>query len=109
MHATDLSGKSARNPHHPNRHPVDRLADVRAAIKALSEEEGELKKQVTSLMGRADSLGGDEYIASQKLQERKGSLDEARLAAEGIDLDLYRKPASTFIVISVERRVAEVA
>ena len=54
--------------------------------------------------GKADSLGGDEWIARQSLQERKGSIDEARLKAAGIDADAFRKPPVTSIVLRVERR-----
>lgn len=94
-----------------NRHPVDRLADVRAAIKRLQDEESDLKAQISAEMGSADSLGGDEYIASQKLQERKGGLDEKKIAEHlGVkSLDPYRKPATTFVVIKTEPRAREVA
>ncbi len=94
-----------------NRHVVDRLADVRAEIKALTQEEAELKARVSQLMGSADSLGGDQYIASQSLQERRGGLDESKLAgALGLpNLDAYRKPSTTFVVIKVEPRAMEAA
>lgn len=94
-----------------NRHPVDRLADVRAEIKKLTEEEGELKARVIGMMGSADSLGGDQYIASQSLQERKGSLDDKKLEkALGVDdLDAYRKPKTTSIVVKVEPRLSSEA
>ena len=88
----------------PNRHPVDQLADVRETIKTLQAREAELKDEIGKLMGKADSLGGDEWIARQSLQERKGSIDEARLKAVGIDADAFRKPPVTSIVLRVERR-----
>ena len=88
----------------PNRHPVDQLADVRETIKTLQAREAELKDEIGKLMGKADSLGGDEWIARQSLQERKGSIDEARLKAAGIDADAFRKPPVTSIVLRVERR-----
>lgn len=88
----------------PNRHPVDQLADVRESIKTLQAREAELKDEIGKLMGKADSLGGDEWIARQSLQERKGSIDEARLKAAGIDADAFRKPPVTSIVLRVERR-----
>lgn len=100
MHATATSR---------NRHPVDRLADVRAQIKALAEEEADLKAKISVEMGPADSLGGDEYIASQSLQERKGGLDEKAMIKAGIDVESFRKPASTFVVLKVERRAMEAA
>lgn len=102
MHATPLPGNK-------NRHPVDRLADVRAEIKKLQDEETDLKAQITTEMGSADSLGGDQYIASQSLQERKGGLDETAMKAAGVDPEKYRKPKSTFIILKVEPRVMEAA
>jgi uncharacterized protein (UPF0335 family) len=87
-----------------NRHPVDQLAIVRQDIKELQARESELKDQIGKLMGTADSLGGDEWIARQSIQERKGGIDEAKLKAAGIDADAFRKPATTAIVLRVERR-----
>jgi uncharacterized protein (UPF0335 family) len=94
-----------------NRHPVDRLADVRAEIKKLQDEETDLKEQIGKLMGSADSLGGDEFIARQTLQERKGGLDEKALCRflNADNLDAYRKPATAVLVLRVERREAEAA
>lgn len=92
-----------------NRHPVDQLADVRAQIKALQDQEADLKAQISAEMGSRDSLGGDEFIAFQTLQTRKGGIDEEKLKAAGIKVDLYRKPSSTAHVLRVERRAAEVA
>jgi hypothetical protein len=103
MTDTSLPGKRA------NRHPVDRLFDVRQQIKALTEEETDLKAKISVEMGRADSLGGDECIASQKLQERKGGLDEAAMIKAGIDVEAFRKPSATFVVIKVEQREREAA
>ena len=88
----------------PNRHPVDQLADVRETIKTLQAREAELKDEIGKLMGKADSLGGSEYIARQSLQERKGSIDEAKLKAAGLDADKFRRPPVTSIVLRVERR-----
>jgi len=113
MTDTALPGNSRNATPRPpgNRHPVDRLYDVRQQIKALTEEEADLKAKISVEMGGSDSLGGDECIASQTLQERKGGLDEARIAAAlGVgNLDDYRKPASTFVVIKVEQRAREAA
>lgn len=92
-----------------NRHPVDRLADVRVEIKKLEAEETDLKAKISVEMGTRDSLGGDQFIASQVLQERKGGLDEKAMAAAGVDVEKYRKPKSTFIVLKVEPRVMEAA
>ena len=110
MNASDLTGKPAPHPNtQANRHPVDRLADVRALIKQLQDEEIALKATIAAIMGKADSLGGDEYIASQRLQQRKGGLDEARLYAEGINLDNYRRPGGTHVVLTLEPRARGVA
>ena len=94
-----------------NRHPVDELADVRAEIKRLSERETELKTTIGTMMADRDSLGGDDFIAFQKLSSRKGGIDEKAVAkALGVDdLTAYRKPAATYITLTVEPRVAEVA
>ena len=92
-----------------NRHPVDQLADVRAEIKALQDREADLKAQISAEMGSRDSLGGDEFIAFQALQTRKGGIDEASLKAAGINPEKHRKPSSTAHVLRVERRAAEVA
>lgn len=90
-----------------NRHPVDQLANVRATIKTLQEREAELKDQIGTMMGAADSLGGDEFIAIQKLKTRKGGLDAKKLEAKFGDLTAYRKKDTTFIELSVEARVME--
>jgi hypothetical protein len=95
-------------PINRNRHPVDQLADVRFQIKILQEHESDLKALISAEMGSSDSLGGDEFIAFQTIQNRKGGIDEAKLKAAGVDPDLYRKPASTAHVLRVERRMAEV-
>lgn len=95
-------------PSNPNRHIVDQLADIRAEIKALEKREGELKQQVSALMGpAADSLGGDEFIAHQRLTTRAGGLDGEAMKAAGIDIGRYRKPDTTVLTITTTRRVAE--
>jgi uncharacterized protein (UPF0335 family) len=92
-----------------NRHPVDELAEVRAKIKFLGERESELKETISKMMGGADSLGGDEFIARQMLSERKGSLDEKAMKAAGIDTDKFRKPATVVMSLRIERREMEAA
>lgn len=89
-----------------NHHCVDRLALVRQEIKALTAYEADLKEQIGVLMGSRDSLGGDQYIAFQKIAERKGSIDEKAVAAKlGLkNLDDYRKPPTTYITLRVESR-----
>lgn len=101
-------------PYKTNRHIVDQLADVRAQIKALEVREDELKAEISKVMGAADSLGGDEYIASQKASSRKGSLDPVKLQGalkiSQHDLDrVYRKPDSAVVSIVLERRQVEAA
>lgn len=92
-----------------NRHPVDQFANIRATIKHLQDREAELKDQIGEMMGKSDSLGGAEFIAFQKLQSRKGGIDEKAMKAAGIDVDRYRKSSSTYVVLTVEPRVMEVA
>ena len=102
MNAIPVSGKV-------NRHIVDQLADVRADIRALEEKEAKLKDAISVLMGGADSLGGEEFIARQKLSTRKGALDQKAMEADGIDVAAYRKPDITVYSLVVERRVVEEA
>lgn len=92
-----------------NRHIVDQLADVRAEMKALKAREDELKDAISAAMGSADSLGGDQFIALQKMTTRKGAIDDKALNADGIDPDKYRKPEVTVFSIVVEPRVMEAA
>lgn len=92
-----------------NRHIVDQLADVRAAIKELQAREDELRTLVSVEMGDGDSLGGSEFIARQVLTKRAGSIDTKAAEAAGIDLSAYRKPDTIVYSIRCERRVSEVA
>ena len=92
-----------------NRHIVDQLAGVRALIKQLQDEEKSLKEQISAAMGSADSLGGDEFIAFQRVSERKGALDEKAMQAAGIDTDAFRKPPVTVYTLTVEARAVEAA
>lgn len=91
----------------PNRHPVDQLADVREQIKSLKTREDALRDEVSAMMGNADSLGGDEFIAHQSVSTRKGAIDQKALEATGIDVDKFRKPDVTAFTIRVERRAME--
>lgn len=88
-----------------NRHPVDRLHDLRAQIKALEAEEKEAAAAVSKLMAGAGSVGGDEYIATESIGERAGSIDAAKLAKDGIDVDSYRKKSSVVVKITLAKRV----
>jgi hypothetical protein len=44
-----------------NRHPADQLADLRASIRMLREQEAELRRQ---LLDHPDDLAGDEVEAT---------------------------------------------
>ena len=92
-----------------NRHPVDRLADLRAQIKALSAEEKDIANEVSRLIGDGTSIGGNEYIATQGQVERKGSIDAKKLAADGIDVDAYRGAPSISFPITLARRAVDEA
>jgi len=59
-----------------NRHPVDRLFDIRETIKALETEEKMLKEQI---IASGDTVG-DEYLAQLKDSVRK-TLDRKALEA----------------------------
>lgn len=94
-----------------NRHPVDRLGEVREQIKALQATEKELRQAIAEMMGDADSLGGDEFIARQRVSERKGSLDEKVLIAEFGEsaVNAARKPSATVYTIETRRRAEAAA
>ena len=92
-----------------NRHIVDQLADVRAQIKELEARETDLKTQISAAMGGSNSLGGDEFLALQKLSTRKGGIDDKAMIAAGIDVAKYRKPDVTVFSLTIERREVEAA
>lgn len=87
-----------------NRHCVDQLADIRAKIKELKEQEKEIASEVSIQMGKYTSLGGDEWIAKQSVHSRKGSIDTAAMEADGIDIEAYRKPDTSVYSIRLDRR-----
>jgi len=87
-----------------NRHIVDRLADVRDQIAYLKGVENDLKEKISWQMGTRTSLGGDEYIAIKVVSERAGSLDVKKLAADGVQVDKYRKAPSQTTTIRLEER-----
>lgn len=90
-----------------NHHVVDRLAMLRQHIRAAQDLEKSLKDEVAQLMGSADSLGGDEFIARQKVTTRKGPFDEKRLAEVlGDMVERYRKPETTVYRIDTVQREA---
>ncbi len=61
-----------------NRHPADRLADVRAEIKRLEAEEGSLRAY---LLSHPDDCTGDENVAVVFPSSRK-KIDTKALAKE---------------------------
>ena len=94
-------------PPQTNRHPVDELADVRAQIKELKDREDDLKVIISLDMGDGDSLGGDEYIATQTLSTRKGAIDEKALKAAGVNVSDFRKADVTVWSLRLERRATD--
>lgn len=97
---------NVRSAQGSNRHSVDQLGDVRATIRDLQDVEKALKEKVSREMGAKDSLGGDEWIANQRINERKGGLDENAIAAKlGVkNLEAFRKPPTTVVTITTTRR-----
>lgn len=93
MHATTSSS---------NRHIVDQLADIRDVIKSLQIKEADLKDEVAKQMGKNDSLGGNEFIAYQTVNTRKGGIDEAELKRRGVDIP--RKPETVVYSLRLQRR-----
>jgi len=89
-----------------NRHIVDRLADIRDKIAFFKGIENELKEAIAQMMGDETSLGGDEYIAVKAVSERVGSIDAKKLAADGVQVDKYRKAPSQITSIRLEERRA---
>ncbi|RCL04006.1 MAG: hypothetical protein JSC189_000043 [Candidatus Tokpelaia sp. JSC189] len=55
-------------------------------------------------MGDRDSVGGDEFIATQITSSRSGGIDTKAMENDGIDIEKYRKPKTTIISIRIERR-----
>lgn len=92
-----------------NRHPVDALADVRAQIKVLAEQETALKEIVSKMMGSNDAIEGEDFIATQSVSERKGGIDEKALKAAGINVDDYRKANVSVYTLKVCVRTARAA
>lgn len=62
--------------HTTNRHPVDRLAEVREQIRALEKEGDELKDRITL----SKDFVGAEYLA-QAAESTRTTLDRAKLEA----------------------------
>ena len=62
------------NTESQNRHPVDRLNDIRDLIKALEAEADVLKSDIL----RTENYVGDDYLAVPKTNSRK-SLDRPTL------------------------------
>ena len=62
-----------------------------------------------ALMGEGDSLGGDEFIAMQKLTTRKGAIDTKAMEKAGLDPDTFRKPDTAVYSLVLEPRAQEAA
>lgn len=103
LHKTALQAQSTLS----NRHAVDRLALVRAEIKALQAKEDVLKALVEGMMGDDAAIGGDEFIARRITSTRKGGLDEDALRRSGVDVERYRKPPTETVSLRVVQRVVE--
>lgn len=93
-----------------NRHPVDKLGDIRALIKQAQAIEADLKDVILADLGPDDSIGGADFIAHQVIQERRGALDEKALKARfGDGVADCRKAPATFIKLEVRARVLDEA
>ena len=92
-----------------NRHVVDQLADIRAQIKQLKNDEADCVDEVIAAMTVKDSLGGDQFIAMRTITNRKGSVDYKAMESAGIQVDLYRKPPTTVCTIRLQERIVEAA
>lgn len=83
-----------------NRHPVDELAEVRAAIKALESRESELRNRI---LAEGASLIGDDYAAIVTHQKRN-NLDRKALAMlvapEVLDLCTTKSDVTVVKVVS---------
>lgn len=81
---------------------VDKLAQAKAMLKALKEEEKLLITEVSRLMGNEHVLLGYHNIAKQIISTRKGPVDFAAMIRDGIDVDKYRDPDISVYSIRVE-------
>lgn len=87
-----------------NRHPIDRLADVRSELRALEAIEAELRNEIVSGI---HGLSGDQFLASVTESERE-SLDAValrkHLGPEGVKPFLKK---TTVRVLKLTERVHE--
>jgi len=86
---------------HANRHPVDRLADLRQHLASLQAEEAELRAMV--LAGKV-SREGDEFRAEVSMHTRRGI--DARKARELLPPEVLRQveQVSSFQVVRLQRK-----
>jgi hypothetical protein len=83
-----------------NRHPVDRLADIREQMKALEAEEKILKERIIQT---GDTVG-DDNIAQLKDSTRK-TLDRTALEAHyGIETIAQFLKTSSFTTVSLFKK-----
>ena len=88
-----------------NRHPVDRLADVRTEIKKLEAAEAELRKKI---IDGKHGLVGDQYLAEVRETVREtvdNALVRKHLGPDGIKP--FLKTSTTQIVRLTERVLDE--
>lgn len=76
---------------------LERLAQLKAQAKDIADEIKHLEAGIKAEMGDAEAITADgRTLATWKSQTRKGAVDTKALAAEaGLDVEDYRKPAST--------------
>jgi hypothetical protein len=82
-----------------NRHPADRLADVRRTIAELESEEAKLRAY---LRAHPDDCAGDEFAASVVLQNRR-RIDTLALADE-LGAEVVKRFTITRVVPAVYLR-----
>ncbi|MEL6280678.1 MAG: hypothetical protein AAFR28_17610 [Pseudomonadota bacterium] len=87
-----------------NRHPVDRLAEVRAEIARLKDQETALRDAVLEMP--SGDLVGDEFIATVK-NASQSRLDTKAVEAKFGSLDAFRKKVQITTVRLVKRAEPE--
>lgn len=88
-------------PEPANRHPVDRLADLRQHMASLQAEEAQLRAMVLAgEVGRE----GDEFRAEVSMHTRRGI--DARKARELLSSEVLRQveQVSSFPVLRLQRK-----
>jgi hypothetical protein len=87
-----------------NRHPVDRLADIREQMKLLESEEKILKEKIIQ---SGDTIG-DDNVAQLKEASRK-TLDRTALEAHyGIETIAKFLKTSNFVTVSLFKKHVDI-